>query len=189
MTRYLRRVEETWTFIIGENEHNKLLIDPNTVDLLQGRCPGLSSEDRAFLQMRMLSGDLFPAVRAEDIRSQIFDRLCSIKSIIRSIHTFLEDTKYLEPCSRILKKLLPRKCKGSLSQHFQALRNDQLNVKVQTSEFVFEERELSSSSHASWLTYRQLWLLALRHFPVMDGQAPRKDIGKHNTWQSGLQFR
>src|SRR5947207_25155 len=98
MTRYLRRVKETWSLIIGENENYRLLIDPNTVHLLQGRCPGLSSEDRAFVQMRMLSGELFPAIKADDIRSQIFNRLCSIKHIIISIHTFQEDTKYLEPC-------------------------------------------------------------------------------------------
>lgn len=138
--------------------------------------------------MRMLARELFPAIRDDNIRSQILERLCSIKHVIITIHTFLEDTKYLEPCTRILKKLLPRKSKGSLSQYFNALHSGQPNVKVQTTEFSLEDRTFSGS-HASWVAYRVLWLLTLRHFPVMDGQAPRKDIGKQNTWQPGLQYQ
>src|SRR4051812_45214767 len=61
----------------------------------------------------MLSRELLHAIQDDNIRSQIFERLCSIKHVITTIHTFLEDTKYLEPCTRILKKLLPGKSKGS----------------------------------------------------------------------------
>ena len=187
MTRYLRRVKEQWTLIIGGSEEQMLLADPNTIHLLQGLCPGLSSADRASVQMGMLSGELFPAIKNNDIRSQILERLCSIKNVIISLHTFLEDTKYLEPCARILKQLLPTRCKGSLSQHFQALHSGQSTIKVQTSEFGYRERELSSSSYSSWVSYRVIWLFALRHFPGMDRQAPRQDIGKPNMWQPGLQ--
>jgi hypothetical protein len=188
MTRYLRRVKPTLVYIMGENENDWHLIDPNTFYRIQGRCPGLSFEDRADLQGRMLSRELLPAIQDDNIRSQILERLCSIKHVITTIHTFLEDTKYLEPCTRILKKLLPGKSKGSLSQYFRALRSDQPNVKVQTTEFTSEDRTFSGP-HASWVSYRVLWLLTLRHFPVMDGQAPRRDVGKHNTWQPGLQLR
>jgi len=186
MTRYLRRVKATMAYIIGENENDWLLIDANTAFLLQGLCPGLSLEDRAFVQMRMLSRELFPAIQGDNIRSQILERICSIKYVIITIHTFLEDTKYLEPCTRILKKALPGKSKGSLSQYFNALHNGQPNVKVQTTESAFDDRTFSSS-HASWVAYRVLWLLTLRHFPEMDGQAPRKDIGKRGTRKPGLQ--
>src|SRR5438045_1040351 len=101
MARYLRRVEKVWSFIIGESEEEMIRIDPNTVFLLQGRCPALSFEDRAFIQMRMLAGELFPAIKADHTRSQILDRLYAVEHIIPSIHTFLEDTKHLEPCARI----------------------------------------------------------------------------------------
>jgi hypothetical protein len=186
MTRYLRRVKATMVYIIGENENDWFLIDANTAFLLQGLCPGLSLEDRAFVQMRMLSRELFPAIQDDNIRSQILERICSIKYVIITIYTFLEDTKYLEPCTRILKKVLPGKSKGSLSQYFNALHNGQPNVKVQTTESTFDDRTFSSS-YASWVAYRVLWLLALRHFPEMDGQAPRKDIGKRVTRKPGLQ--
>jgi len=63
----------------------------------------------------MLAGDVLPAVTADDQRLRIFDRVYSIEHVIPSIYTFLEDTKYLEPPVRILKELLPGKCKGSMS--------------------------------------------------------------------------
>lgn len=63
----------------------------------------------------MLSRELLPAIQDDNIRSQILERLCLIKHVITTIYTFLEDMKYLKPCIRILKKLLPGKSKGSLS--------------------------------------------------------------------------
>lgn len=37
------------------------------------------------------------------------------------------------------------------------------------------------SGDSFWLSYRQLFLFSLRHFPVMDGQAPRKDTTKQSS--------
>jgi hypothetical protein len=61
---------------------------------------------------------------------------------------------------------------------------------VQTSEFTFEERPASSASYSSWASYRQLVLLASRHFPYMDGTPPRIDergkrrleLGNQDSW-------
>ncbi len=188
MTRYLRRIKNTWTQIVGDEEADQLRLDANTVAILQGRCPSQSLEDRAHVQTRMLAGDILPAVIAGDHRLQIFDRVCSIEHVIPSIRTFLEDTKYLEPPARILKELLPGKCKGSMSQHFGALHSGQTKVRVQTSESTFEDRTLPPG-RSSWLSYRQLWLFALRHFPVMDGQSPRRDKAKQSTLHAGRQPR
>ena len=128
----------------------------------------------------MLANDILPAVTTDDQRSRIFECICLIEYVIPSIHTFLKDTKYLEPPARILKALLPGKCKGSMSQYFSALHSGQTKAKVQTSEFTFEYQILPSS-RSLWLSYRQLWLFALRHFPVMDGQLPRRDNTKEST--------
>ena len=78
MTRYLRRVKATLTRFIGENENDWLLIDANTVFLIQGRCPGLSSEDRAHIHSRMEARELFPAIQDDNIRSQLLEDICSI---------------------------------------------------------------------------------------------------------------
>lgn len=45
--------------------------------------------------------------------------------------------------------------------------------------------ECSPSGRSSWLSYRQLWLFALRHFPVMDGQSPRRDKTKQSALRKG----
>jgi len=148
MTRYLRQIKKTWTHIVGDSEADQLGLDANTVAILQGRCPSLSLEDRAHIQNRIVAGDVLPAVQIDDERSRIFDRVCSIQHVIPSIHTFLEDTKYLEPGARILKKILPGKCKVSISQDFGALHSGQTRMKVQTSEFTFEDRTLTSD-HSS----------------------------------------
>jgi hypothetical protein len=49
MTRYLRRIKNTWILIVGDEEADQLRLDANTVAILQGRCPSQSSEDRAYI--------------------------------------------------------------------------------------------------------------------------------------------
>lgn len=139
--------------------------------------------------MRMLADDILPVLTADDQRTLILERLRSIEYVIPSLHTFLEDTKYLEPCVKILKAILPEKCRRSLSQHFQVLHSSQTGMRIQKSEFAFEDRPASSSLPSSWASYRQLWLFALRHFPVMGGQAPRKTNAKESAESTGMQQR
>ena len=68
MACYLRRVKVTLTCITGENDKDKLLLDANTANCIQGLCPGVSLKDRAFVQMQMLDRELFPAIRDDDTR-------------------------------------------------------------------------------------------------------------------------
>ena len=100
----------------------------------------------------------------------------------------VEDSKWLEPGVRILKELLPTNGKGSISQQFRALHNGQANIKMQTSEFTSEDRT-SPSGNSFWLSYRQIFLFSLRHFPVMDGQALRKDVAKQSSPHPEIQHR
>ena len=189
LTRALRRIKEAWVQIVGEREDDQLRLDASTVRILQGRCPYRSSEDDAQVRMRMLSGEILPAFKADDQRTRILERIRSIEYVIPSLHTFLEDTKYLEPCAKILKAILPAKSGRSLSQHFQALYNSQTGIKIQKSEFDFEDRPGPSSLSSSWTSYRQLWLFALRHFPVMGGEAPRKRKARESAGSTGEQQR
>lgn len=93
--------------------------------------------------MRMLVDDIFPVIKTNDHRSVIFDRICSIEYVILSIYFVVENTKYLKFDVRILKKLLSNKSKDSISQQFRALHNEQASMKIQISEFAFENRTLS----------------------------------------------
>lgn len=173
MARYLSRVKQTWGFIIGEREYHQNRLDANTVHILQGRCPFWSLDDRTYVEARLLKGDIFPAVGSPDLQKGLLERILSVEHTIPSIYTFSEETKCLEPGARILKSLLPTKCKGSLAQAFRALHNGQARLKEQTGTFLYRNRCLSTGPEVEWLSYRQLWLFPLRHFP-----APRKDSAK-----------
>jgi len=58
--------------------------------------------------MRMFAGDILPAVKDDNRRSEIFDRICSVEHMISSIYMCIENSKWLEPNVRILKELLPK---------------------------------------------------------------------------------
>jgi hypothetical protein len=136
----------------------------------------------------MLAGDILPAVKDDNRRSEIFDRICTVEHMISSIYMCIENSKWLEPGVRILKELLPNNGKGSIAEQFRALHNRQANMKVQTSEFTSEDRTLPSGN-SFWMSYRQIFLFSLRHFPEMDGQAPRKDVAKQSSPHPGIQRR
>ncbi|KAH6718457.1 aspartic peptidase domain-containing protein [Leptodontidium sp. MPI-SDFR-AT-0119] len=78
-------------YIAGDDDKSWATIDASSASLIQGLCPGSSLEDRVYIQMRIISGELFPGIRDESARSQIFERICSVKHIITTIYTFLED--------------------------------------------------------------------------------------------------
>ena len=180
MARYLSRIKHTWSCIIGKREDYQHRLDASTVNILQGRCPFRSLDDRTYVEARLLKGDILPAVISSDPQINLLQNLMSVEHTIPSIYTFLEDTKYLEPCARILKDILPTKCKGSLAQAFHTLHNGQLTLKEQMSAFSYRHRNLPTGSDVEWLAYRQLWLLPLRHFPT-----PKKDSAKWKKASNG----
>ena len=174
MTRYLTRIKITWEYILNE-EALRSCLDAGTVTILEGRCPRFSAEDERLLERK--KSDLFPTISAVLVQS-ILARVQNIDSIIPSIHTFLEDTKLLEPCAKIMKKLLPINCRTSILQEFGQLHNGQTSWSLQISEASYRRKEEDSSDTAHKRAYRQLWLYAIRHFPEMIGQPLRRDPPK-----------
>lgn len=172
MTRYLTRIKSTWEYILGEEEDLRSCLDAGTVTILEGRCPKGSAEDERLLQKKQ--SVLFSHVSVLRVQS-ILARVQKIDYIIPSIHTFLEDTKILEPCAKIMKKLLPTNCRTSILQEFGRLHNGQTSWPLQTSEASCYRREELSSDTAHKSAYRQLWLYTIRHFPEMIGQPLRRD--------------
>lgn len=122
MTRYLIWVKAAWAYILGEEEELRFHLDAGTVTILEGRCPKLSAEDERLLQRNQ--SHLFPAIPVHRAQS-ILSRVQKIDYIISSIHTFLEDTKILEPCAKIMKRLLPTVCRTLILQEFGQLHNGQ----------------------------------------------------------------
>ena len=67
----------------------------------------------------------------EPVLPAMYPRISSIPCIIPSLHTFLEDTKYLEPCCKILREILPPRSKGTISQRFRRIHDRPLDASVE----------------------------------------------------------
>ena len=156
-----------------QREHLQRILDTKTVSVLQGRCPKCR-EDGDLIRAQWK--DVFSGLSGG--KGHIWSRIAQIDYIIPSIHTFLEDTKLLEPPARIMKSLLPRPCKTTILQEFERMHDGRRAWSLQTTETIFEPQNEASSAAAQHNAYRQLWLYAIRHFPAMTGQPLRKDPGK-----------
>ena len=112
-------------------------------------------------------------------REEIYRRISRTKCIIPSLHTFLEDTIYLEPCSKVLRTLIPKAFKGSIYEYFRdRFFGDESDVvQVEIHEATFSQRTLPSKELAFWCAYRILWLFSFRHFRSVANVEPRKSPG------------
>lgn len=117
LTSYLKLTRVTWQHILSNSSLYSFL-DAKTVTSLQDRCLFYSSEDLILVETQLLRREIFSCVRFDDHRISILRRLSELKYLISIIHTFLEDTKYIEPCAKIMKSLLSHDFKDSIHQEF-----------------------------------------------------------------------
>lgn len=173
---YLRHVRNIWEHILDYDSASFTLLDVMSVSKLQGRCPGLSLEDQGYITSLFESNELFSRIQDQQLLSRIRSKLSSTECIILSLHTFLEDTKLLEPCSKILRQLLPSSWQGSIHAGLAQclLPSDSQDALVEhgAEDFVVLKDE---KDFRLWCGYRELWLFALRNFPFMGIVKPRKD--------------
>lgn len=188
LTQYLIRVKSTWDYILGDGVDLPWELDAHTVCTVEGRNPCYSAEDLALVEASMRRNEIFPCLAFEGHRESVVGRLCSVKHMIPSLHTFLEDTKYLEPCAKIMRGLLGSKVHGSVQQAFDRQHNGQKAVVTQDDEERTTEQFFQDGCQARWMAYRQLWLFAWRHFPEMTGVAPRKDPRTAKPIAPGVEY-
>lgn len=176
------------TFIISSDTWRRICgpvavthIDTATVEYVQGRSPVYSTVDEHHINGLFETGQLFPSVTDPVARAALRGRLCMTQTIIPSLHTFLEDTKLLEPCAKIMRALLPPKYRGTIMQGFIG-RYSQVQapgaVPMQEGDGTLTPLQGFARAGTFWAAYRQLWLSALRIFPDVTDVKPRKDKGK-----------
>ncbi|RDK41064.1 hypothetical protein M752DRAFT_284567 [Aspergillus phoenicis ATCC 13157] len=102
---YIQHILNVWTYIMGPQHVSDL--DAESVRLLQGRSPVWSAIDHDFIRRLLSVGVLFPGVTDPERRALLARRLLSVATIIPSLRTFMEDTKYLLPCALALRRLIP----------------------------------------------------------------------------------
>lgn len=152
--------------------------DRFTVEALQLRAPQASGDDLSQLKTLFGSGKLFPEIREEEKRRLIWNNIPRIACLIPSLYTLFEDLKLLSPCVKIIKALIEPPFKGSLhdmmEQQFSGANQAPGAVVMQDTETVFNLCEGSATDQFEF-GYRQLYLFALRHFPRMIGECPKKE--------------
>lgn len=166
-------MKEVWKHITASTEKLANNLDAMTVSILEGRCPQVAGDLEVIEHDR---SKIFPLVKESTTRQALWQRLREIHSVVPSLHTFLEDTKYLEPCAKILKQLLPKNSIRSVCQEFSRMHDGRCTLQEQQSEREVKLVRQPNAKVAYRQAYLQLWLYAMRHFPEMIGHTPRKDL-------------
>lgn len=72
---YLSHILQVWSTILGKSRDLMRSTDRGTVSMLQLRAPGLFQEDLAALEKPFWAGAIFPAIRDEQCRREIWNNL------------------------------------------------------------------------------------------------------------------
>lgn len=181
LRNYLLHVRSQWDYILGHSVSMKALIDYKSVQLLQMRSPASSPNDATYVQDLMNHGILFPLILDNNIRQHICGRILRVSCMITSLYTFLEDTKWLEPCAKVVRGLLPSRFGPSIRiALFKKFAGNELAngfLKIEDPAFTYSTFK-GNEHQAVQCGYIQLWMAAWRGFPDMVSIAPRKDVGK-----------
>lgn len=149
------------------------LLDRVTLDSLQGLAPCHSDTDKKTILQLFADRLIFEDCAGEE-RSKFQRNIFEIKGMIPTLHTFFEDIKYLEPCAKVMKGLLPTKSKRSIFQEFMGSYFPPQQLGVQHAYQDCRIHRMESGEDARMLAYQQLWLFALRNFPEMTNTSTRK---------------
>jgi hypothetical protein len=157
-------------------------IDQDTVHTLQLLAPGKSHADEREACGLVLSGLVFAEFSADE-RNAIWAKRKDFDGLILPLYTFFEDFKYLESCSHCLKRLLgppPRSMREAMSSIFDPDSESEEDHRekgkciIQTSESTFRRLHVSETECLE-TGYQQLWLYAMRHYPLMPPDPKNSD--------------
>ncbi|KAI1840199.1 hypothetical protein JX266_013600 [Neoarthrinium moseri] len=165
---YLDYVANIWSRILRGSSVGKGNINTAIVQALELTCPKYSSADRRRLEIQLEKGQVLQNFSYRD-RELIYQNLVSIDCVIPSLKSFLEDTKYLQPCADNIRHVVGLLGCGRTT-NYAALQAcflwDDAHVNqivVERSESVFETRGISPEARFE-ANRQQLWLWAMRHF-------------------------
>lgn len=174
---YLGYISATWTGITA-NIDVRNVVDASSVEQLQSLAPHHSSADAKTIDDMIKTNKIFTTLTGESDRSVVLANLHSIQSMIPSLFTFFEDLKYLEPCAKVLKALLPPRGKKSIFRGLMGFYFPRDQIYVEHASHDMRIHTGSGSEIVRTFAYQQLWLFALRNFPLMTNFTTRKVLDK-----------
>ncbi|QKX63179.1 uncharacterized protein TRUGW13939_10348 [Talaromyces rugulosus] len=173
---YLNHIKHFWSTIVDHDPLSMNKIDEDTVQQLQLKAPRLSRIDRENIHTLIRGGKIFISFSDME-REMIWSRMEHFDGLIPSLYTFFEDFKYLEDCASCVKRLLPD-CTDSvwrtMSEMFVASPEAEQEVLIQTSESMFRTIRAPGRDCLD-LAYRQVWLYAMRYYPLMPPEPKHKE--------------
>lgn len=172
---YLGRTYQTWLGIIGNDVNLPWVIDRQSVEALESRCPSLLKEDLAALQPLMDNGSLFPSVIEPTLRSSIWSNILDVKFLIPTCNTFCRDRQMLkqitQPIFRLLKgendhnQYLLRETLRSCLTHSDSSQDYRVPVQVSESRIKFYTG--GDVIHLFNVAILQMVLFAMRHVSTL----------------------
>ncbi|KAL6716955.1 hypothetical protein ACLMJK_004868 [Lecanora helva] len=177
LEHYLEHIRTCWDKILSDRDSLKAQVDFGTIRRLQTRHPRTCHDDAQYVTHMMETNQLFPMVADTTLRSHLLERILEIPHMIPSLHTFFEDTKWLEPCAKVMRSLLPPGSRGNTRTSFLRVYNNVSEACcIQRSPTKFIRMAGSEAENAE-RSYIQLWMFAWRYFPELSGIMPRRDAG------------
>jgi hypothetical protein len=162
-------------------------LDSGSVQTLQLHAPACSSYDRSFIITQFDEVKVFRAATYQD-REIILGRLLLVSGRVPSLFTFLEDTKYLEPCAKAMRILVPLtgpevSIRSTMRHHYVEAVGTSVGH-IEYAEQTYNDTHIFEGFSYS-TAYRQVWLYTLRYFPELTGSKPRLDGRKSHHKQYG----
>ncbi|KAJ5976578.1 hypothetical protein N7481_010285 [Penicillium waksmanii] len=179
---YFDHILDFWSSLVGSDRRLMKKIDQDTVHTLQLLAPGKSHADEREACGLVLSGLVFAEFSADE-RNAICAKMKDFDGLIPSLYTFFEDFKYLESCAQCLKRLLgpsPRSVREGMSSIFDPDSEPEKDHRekgkciIQTSKSTFR-RLHAPETECLETGYQQLWLYAMRHYPLMPPDPKNSD--------------
>lgn len=165
IVHYLTQIYEIWSRLFpGENAS---LVDALSVELVEGRMPKYSLDDRSTIEDGMRNGLLFPGL--ESNRDGVLEGLLAVSGRILSLTLLFRDAICLGPPARAMREILPIPRGQTIKAVFlRNWRDWNGKVVIQVSETKFEDISLgpqaeNAESMVALATLSQLWLTALRY--------------------------
>ena len=89
---------------------------------------------------------IFPGAESRSGRSQVLKNIAAVPYTITSFHTLFEDVKCLEPCSSLLRDIIPPDLRGSISQSLERIHNGQIKFRYELADgsFCFKVEKTSA---------------------------------------------
>ncbi|KAJ5928360.1 hypothetical protein N7466_007316 [Penicillium verhagenii] len=170
LTYALQGIYDAWQILTSNTPY---ILDPGTLEMLEGRCPCFSLADRRYINEIFQNGAAFPLAKSLELRSRLLDAALNYPRVIPSLRTFLESTKYIKAMTDVVKKILPKNSKGSilrtLHQYYMPPQGSKFQIQCSDNSFIQRQQ---SEEYGFWSAYRQLFLFAMRHFCGLTGAQP-----------------